>query len=473
MNNLSYYKELQGVMTRFEPLTETALQNAGAGLTLPEIKVALEQHGLDLRYVVHDPSRSTFATYYADYDRGLYSDLFLQRNMIDKLPLYTAADRLKGGAVSELASKRWKSYYEKCVPLPMLIYDFQRRYLDIPPDEVFQVWYGIYKRIDYSNGMWLPEVLDYVFSHAPASECPLPGPDGLITVYRGMGALSAPPEQAISWTTHPGNALWFAIHTGYGTHVAVTHIRPDQIVWYADKFYNENEVIVRPGSVIEYHYEDMIPATEEYIPPLLASVILEFIQYGRQAQKLGYQEESIFHYHGLKHILRVLLLSLIYYYNSGDTLSDTDKQILIYFSLLHDIGRRNDDKDDSHGEKSVALIHSKGLRIKGLRMSKKEYHIAELLIRCHCLNDCLGEKVILSASGLSQKEKTHTIHLYHICKDMDGLDRVRFNGLDYRQLRTNYGRCLPLVAGALLEEPIVQVLKEDLGSIPPAHRIGD
>ena len=111
MNNLSYYKELQGVMTRFEPLTETALQNAGTGLTLPEIKVALEQHGLDLRYVVHDPSRSTFATYYADYDRGLYSDLFLQRNMIDKLPLYTAADRLKGGAVSELA---WTFLLMRC-----------------------------------------------------------------------------------------------------------------------------------------------------------------------------------------------------------------------------------------------------------------------------------------------------------------------------------------------------------------------
>lgn len=48
MNNLSYYKELQGVMTQFEPLTEAALQKVDAdGLTIPEIRNALEKHGLD------------------------------------------------------------------------------------------------------------------------------------------------------------------------------------------------------------------------------------------------------------------------------------------------------------------------------------------------------------------------------------------------------------------------------------------
>ena len=41
---------------------------------------------------------------------------------------------------------------------------------------------------------------------------------------------------------------------------------------------------------------------------------------------------------------------------------------------------------------------------------------------------------------------------------MDGLDRVRFNGLDYRQLRTDYGRRLPLMAGALLKESLIEAL---------------
>ena len=42
---------------------------------------------------------------------------------------------------------------------------------------------------------------------------------------------------------------------------------------------------------------------------------------------------------------------------------------------------------------------------------------------------------------------------------VDGLDRVRFNGLDFRQLRTPYARRLPLVAGGLLEEPLLECIE--------------
>ena len=41
---------------------------------------------------------------------------------------------------------------------------------------------------------------------------------------------------------------------------------------------------------------------------------------------------------------------------------------------------------------------------------------------------------------------------------MDALDRVRFNGLDYRMLRTQFARRLPLVAGCLLEEDLLTPL---------------
>ena len=163
MSNLSYYKEVQGVMTRFEPLTAAALEKASVDLTIAEIQTALEQHGLDFKYIVHDPSRSLLSTYYADYGRGLYMELYLHRNILDKqFPLYQVADELKGAAVPELTAGAWKSYYTKRVPLAMQIYDFQRRYRDIPTDEVFLVWHDIYKRIDYSNRMWPAEVLEYV-----------------------------------------------------------------------------------------------------------------------------------------------------------------------------------------------------------------------------------------------------------------------------------------------------------------------
>ena len=177
---------------------------------------------------------------------------------------------------------------------------------------------------------------------------------------------------------------------------------------------------------------------------------------------LGYQEEALFQVHGLKHILRVLLLSLIYIHNAGDPLSEADRQILIYFSLLHDIGRTTDDRDDRHGEQSVVLTSKKGIRLCGIRLSRREYRIAELVITHHCHDDITGVAAIMSEPGLSRKEKERVIHLYYICKDMDGLDRVRFNGLDYRMLRTAYAKRLPLVAGCLLEEDILAALDMEI-----------
>ena len=51
---------------------------------------------------------------------------------------------------------------------------------------------------------------------------------------------------------------------------------------------------------------------------------------------------------------------------------------------------------------------------------------------------------------------------------MDGLDRVRFHGLDFAMLRTDYAKKLPLIAGALLEENIEEFLKKN-GEKPFEH----
>lgn len=318
---------------------------------------------------------------------------------------------------------------------------------------------SIYKRIDYSNGMWNPGILEYVFSQAPPPSLPPADADGKVTLYRGMGELSQPPEKAISWSTHPGNALWFAVHCGQGTHIAVARVRPEDIVAYDEGYRVENEVILRPGTEKEWFYEDMIPAVKETVPLLLAPTLLDFTRYGCLAFGLGYPPENDFQIHGVRHVLRVLLLSLLYIHHAGDLLTEADRQILIYFSLLHDIGRVSDGREPAHGAQSVELIHKKGIRLKGIRLSRKDYRIAELLIRCHCLDDQEGITEIHAAPGLSLRDKKRACKLYEICKDMDGLDRVRFNGLDYRLLRTKYARRLPLIAGCLLHESLQDILK--------------
>jgi len=343
----------------------------------------------------------------------------------------------------------------------MLIYDFQKRMLDIAPEKVFEIWLGIYKRIDYANGMWASGTLEYVFANAPKTEKPEPGENGLVTIYRGMGVLSQQPETAISWTTHPGNALWFANHSARGTHLAMAEIAADDIVAFFPGFYHENEVIVRPNTVRNIRYEDMFPANEETFIKLTVPAIPEFLKFGRQAQKFGYKEESIFEVHGLKHILRVLLLSLIYFYNKRIKLTAGDKGILIYFSLLHDAGRTNEDRDDEHGAASVAMIKAKDFCIDGLQLNKKDRRIANLIIRYHCRDEEEGVHAIYTYPGFSGKDKKRAELLYLICKDMDGLDRVRFNGLDYRMLRTKFARQLPIIAGCLLKENVLAIFGEN------------
>ena len=198
----------------------------------------------------------------------------------------------------------------------------------------------------------------------------------------------------------------------------------------------------------------MIPSTEDCVPQLLVPITKEFFRYGSVAVSLGYPKERIFQVHGIKHILRVLVLTLLYCQYANDRLSDEDKQILIYFSLLHDIGRDSEDEDDTHGDKSVELIRRQGIRLKGIKLSKKGYRIAKLLIRYHCRPDEIGLERVAKVPNFTAKDIARAAKLYCIAKDMDGLDRVRFNGLDIRYLRTPYAKRLPLVAGGLLEEPL-------------------
>lgn len=453
-----FYMEVRGSMTRFEPLTEAALNSLETDLTFTELVQMLDACGLSIDHVVHDPGRKLASTFYADYEKGLYLTLYPGRKYLKDHLSCTHLETWQQKAAAALERKTWPEYYRLYVPVPMLIYDFQQRYQDISPAEVFSVWHSIYKRIDYSNGMWNPDILEYVFSQASPPSLPPADADGRVTLYRGMGALSQPPEKAISWSTHPGNALWVATHFGQGTHIVVAKVRPEDIVAYDEGYRVENEVILRPGTEKEWFYEDMIPAVKETVPLLLAPTLLDFTRYGCLAFGLGYPEENDFQIHGVRHVLRVLL-SLLYIHHSGDLLTEADRQILIYFSLLHDIGRVSDGREPTHGAQSVELIHKKGIRLRGIRLSRKDYRIAELLIRCHCLDDQEGITEIHATLGLSLRDKKRACKLYEICKDMDGLDRIRFNGLDYRLLRTKYARRLPLIAGCLLHESLQDILK--------------
>lgn len=75
------------------------------------------------------------------------------------------------------------------------------------------------------------------------------------------------------------------------------------------------------------------------------------------------------------------------------------------------------------------------------------------------MSDADGITLIQSEFQL-RKDQLRAERLYKACKDMDGLDRVRFNGLDYRFLRTENGQQLPLIAGGLLQEDVIGFIKK-------------
>lgn len=455
----SIIMEIRGCMTRYDPLTPDLLKEMTSdSLTYEDLRSCLSRIGLSVEKIVCDPTRRLQNAFYADYENGRYCEIYLQRAYLDTLVATYSVLFRRSPKSESLRNRDWTKYYQWDVPVPMLIYDFQKRYREIEPSQVFEAWITAHTRIDYSNGLWRDDVLEYVFSHAPTPHLPTVDDDGMITIYRGMGNLSQPPEKAISWTTNPINALWFANRSGHGTKLLVAQIAPKQVVAYFPSFGKENEVIVRPGSVASYHVEDMIPVNEEIVPNLLLPAMGDFVLYTQVAKTLGYPTENAIQIHGLKHIFRVLLLSLIYYYNANDNLSEADKQILIYFSLLHDIGRINELVDEDHGDRGLQQIRRRGIRLRGIRLTKKDYRIADLLIANHCRDDEIGYSAIQAEPSFSMKDRERARHLYEIAKDMDGLDRVRFNGLDYRMLRTAYGRKLPLIAGCLLEEKAIDSL---------------
>ena len=206
--HLTLLKDVRGCMTRFDPLTpEIVDKETEDGLTFSELEAILVECGMDIHKVVYDGSRRFQNAYYADFEQGRYCWIPFQRANLKEILSTISANFSHPNFGKARRNCEWETFYLLDVPLPMQIYDFERRYLEIDPEKVFSVWSCIHTRLDYANSMWKPEVLHYVFAHAPQTEMPEADEDGTITIYRGMGELSQPPEKAISWSTNPTCAL--------------------------------------------------------------------------------------------------------------------------------------------------------------------------------------------------------------------------------------------------------------------------
>ena len=261
---------------------------------------------------------------------------------------------------------------------------------------------------------------------------------GYVPIYRGH-ILNSPVSQASSWTLDINTAICFSRCYQVTGKVFKGNIHKDQVLANL-KYRNEKEIICFPGSVEEIE-EMKLLSWAELKPDLeTLGLINLYHQYSQ------YLNPDYFHkpggIHGLPHTRRVLLLSLILSWMEG--LSQRDRKLLCQAAIYHDIGRCNDNFDPEHGRESYHKVQLHQLS----DLESEEQEIFRFIIENHSISDQQAAELV---KEYKVDDLQRLLTLYHIFKDADGLDRIRINDLDVKQLRTPSAHKLLLVARELLE----------------------
>lgn len=148
--------------------------------------------------------------------------------------------------------------------------------------------------------------------------------------------------------------------------------------------------------------------------------------------------------HGIQHTQRVIYLSLTLAFLNK--LGEDDRKILVYASMLHDIGRAHDGCCLEHGYRSFERAND--LQILPA-WEQEDMTILQFLIENHCIDDA---KAWMNLNAIEIKDENRLKRLFEIFKDADGLDRVRIQDLDLQYLRNKHAAKLEMVAHLLLRE---------------------
>ena len=264
--------------------------------------------------------------------------------------------------------------------------------LSSPGENLYALFLDFYRTSDFGFSSLSENGLQKVFAgksqkQKQDTEKKLSSLPDIMTIYRGEGSKSTTYKKSFSWTTSYKAACFFAcrIPSLENSRIITAHINKSDIIEY---FPNDEEK------------EVLVPLYQHY----RSRISTLYDAYGR-----ANDEE-----HDAEHTLRVLFDALLLVQVQGIALTKNESHQLCDAILYHDIGRTNDDVDDSHGAKSNDIYHD----------AVPECNSATaFLIEYHCLDDrkALAD---LKASNIRNKERVWL--LYTILKDADALDRVRF-----------------------------------------------
>lgn len=295
------------------------------------------------------------------------------------------------------------------------------KYIELsnPGEDLYVLFLDLYRTSDFGFSSLSENGLQKVFAgksqkQKQDTEKKLSSLPDVVTIYRGEGSKSTPYEKSFSWTTSYKAACFFAcrIPSLENSRIITAHVSKCDIIEYFPND-EEKEVLVPPAAVKDRKVDtlyginaltDEIQAFYPLYQRYRSRISTLYDAYGR-----ANDEE-----HDAEHTLRVLFDALLLVHVQGIDLTKKESHQLCDAILYHDIGRTNDDVDDSHGTKSKDIYYD----------AVPECNSATaFLIEYHCLDD---RKALtdLKASNIRNKERVWL--LYTILKDADALDRVRF-----------------------------------------------
>jgi hypothetical protein len=413
--------------------------------TYNELKDMMEKEGLDVQYI------------YAS-TKGLFPFWYIDGFAHVPLPSLTQAV-LQMGRIKETVeqekkelqrlwnNKKWMDFFMQ-VHSQFSFDVFLSNMHHIPQEQRYPIFRKLYVQHDYGFQEIDKEVIRQLFlsnqDHSFKKEL---GTDenGFVTIYRGMQDKSAKPMESYSWTLDFEVAKKFATRfNSLDCSIYQAKIHINHIVDYIPNR-GEEEILLLPEHLVEVKDLGFYNVNEEMVEALEQENLLAFYHefaFKKLKPEWFHNPDGV---HGVKHIKRVLFLTVLMSYI--DELSEADRKILAYASLYHDIGRTHDWEDEGHGMKSVLKMEKLKLPTKGL--TEEEVNILKFIMKYHSIRDEVGLKKIQTEKGIQDKDRA--IDLFLRFKDCDGIDRVRLGDLDIRYLRTETGKKLMLAGYQLLQ----------------------
>lgn len=292
------------------------------------------------------------------------------------------------------------------------------RYIELsnPDEDLYSLFLDLYRTSDFGFSALKEDDLQKVFAGKSQKQKQdtikrLSSLPDVVTIYRGEGSKSTPYEKSFSWTTSYKAACFFAcrIPSLENSRIITAHVSKCDIIEYFPND-EEKEVLVPPAAVKDRKVDTL------YGINALTDEIQAFYQRYRSRISALYDDYGRIddEEHNAEHTLRVLFDALLLVQVQGIALTKKESHQLCDAILYHDIGRTNDDVDDSHGAKSRDIYYDADSDCNSA---------TAFLIKYHCLDDrkALAD---LKASNIRDKERVWL--LYTILKDADALDRVRF-----------------------------------------------